>query len=149
LLPTNPSRVWVTALSGLAIKGRALDSSPNSSSSDTIKHRVLADSLQVRIEVRDESSSRSLSSQQPQKATAKTKTPNNTKTKGNSLDFLSRLIEAAEGAFLKAAAVSLLKPPPHHIQRLLAGPGANVFPVAAKAPFHHIRLLAISHGDIN
>jgi hypothetical protein len=68
----------VTALSGLAVKGRALDSSPNSSSSDTIKHRVLGDSPRVRIEVRDESSSRTSSA--TTKTTAKAKNPKNKKT---------------------------------------------------------------------
>jgi hypothetical protein len=68
----------VTALSGLAVKGRALDSSPNSSSSDTIKHRVLSDSPRVRIEVRDESSFRASSA--TTKTTAKAKNPKNKKT---------------------------------------------------------------------
>jgi hypothetical protein len=60
----------------LAVKGRALDSSPNSSSSDTIQHRVLGDSHRVRIEVRDESSFSPSSAT----ATAKTKNPKNAKT---------------------------------------------------------------------
>jgi hypothetical protein len=68
----------VTALSGLAVKGRALDSSPNSSSSDTIKHRVLSDSSRVRIEVRDESSFGASSA--TTKTTAKAKNPKNKKT---------------------------------------------------------------------
>jgi hypothetical protein len=71
----------VTALSGLAIKGRALDSSPNSSSSDTIKHRVLSSSLRVRIEVRDESLLKILVVPATAKTTAKTKNPNNKKIK--------------------------------------------------------------------
>jgi hypothetical protein len=69
----------VTALSGLAIKGRALDSSPNSSSSDTIKHRVFSDFARVRIEVRDESFFRT--SLATTKATAKN--PKNKKTGKN------------------------------------------------------------------
>jgi hypothetical protein len=79
----------------LAIKGRALDSSPNSSSSDTIKHRALGDSPRVRIEVRDESSSRASSA--TTKTTAKAKNPNNKKQE-NTLDFHSRLIEALVAA---------------------------------------------------
>src|ERR1700734_1864480 len=39
----------------MAGKGCALDSSPNSSPSDTIKHRVFSDSPRVRREVRDDS----------------------------------------------------------------------------------------------
>src|ERR1700691_2811161 len=37
----------------------------------------------------------------------------------------------------------------NHVQRQLAGPGANVFPVAAKAPFHHVGLLAIGDRNVN
>jgi hypothetical protein len=66
----------------MAIEGRALDSSPNSSSSDTIKHRVLSDSTRVRIEVRDESFFSASSA--TTKATATAKTPKN-KKKGNAL----------------------------------------------------------------
>jgi hypothetical protein len=69
----------VTALSGLAVKGRALDSSPNSSSSDTIKHRVLSDSTRVRIEVRGESFLRASSA----KTKTKAKSPKNKKTEEN------------------------------------------------------------------
>ena len=54
-----------------------------------------------------------------------------------------------KGRFPSERPISLLKPPANQIERLLAGPGANVFPVAAKAPFHHIGLLAIGHGDVN
>lgn len=43
----------------------------------------------------------------------------------------------------------LLQPAANQIERLLAGPGANVLPVAAKASFHHIGLLAIGHADVN
>ena len=62
-----PSRVRVTALSGLALRGRALDSSPNSSSSDTNRHRVDSNPQRVRIEVRDESKNTNEKQQQKQK----------------------------------------------------------------------------------
>jgi hypothetical protein len=77
----------VTAPQGLAGKGRALDSSPNSSPSDTIKHRVFSDSPRVRIEVRDESFFTTPS------LTTKAKNPKNKKQK-KTLEFQSRLIEA-------------------------------------------------------
>jgi hypothetical protein len=77
----------VTAPQGMTMKGRALDSSPNSSPSDTIKHRVLGDSPRVRIEVRDESFFRTPS------ATAKAKTSKHKKHE-KTLELRSRLIEA-------------------------------------------------------
>jgi hypothetical protein len=79
----------VTAPQGLAAKGRALDSSPNSSPSDTIMHRVFSDSPRVRIEVRDESffSIPSVTTK------AKAKNPKNKKQE-KTLEFHSRLIEA-------------------------------------------------------
>jgi hypothetical protein len=51
----NQSRIRVTALRGLAVAGRALDSSPNSSVSDPNRHRAHCGSIRVRIEARDES----------------------------------------------------------------------------------------------
>jgi hypothetical protein len=79
----------VTAPQGLAGKGRALDSSPNSSPSDTIKHRVFNDSSRVRIEVRDESFFRTTSVT----TKAKAKNPDNKKQE-KTLEFHRRLIEA-------------------------------------------------------
>ena len=32
---------------------------------------------------------------------------------------------------------------------MLAGPGANVFPVATETPLYYFRLLAITDGDVN
>lgn len=55
LLQGTPSRVRVTALSGLALRGRALDSSPTSFHRDPNRHRAHTGPQRVRIEIRDES----------------------------------------------------------------------------------------------
>jgi hypothetical protein len=59
----------VTAISALALRSRLSDSSPNSSPSDTNRHRVKKHPLKVRIEARDESSRERVAN-----ATTKTRT---------------------------------------------------------------------------
>jgi hypothetical protein len=69
------SRIRVTAMSARALRSRPSDSSPNSSPSDTNRHRVKLHPIKVRIEARDESSRERIA-----KATTKTKTLNKEKT---------------------------------------------------------------------
>jgi hypothetical protein len=69
----NQSRVRVTAFGGWAVKGRALDSSPDSSLSGPIRHRANSGSQRVRIEARDESAQHERKANA--KTTAKAKTP--------------------------------------------------------------------------
>src|SRR5271165_1792348 len=37
--------------------------------------------------------------------------------------------------------------PPHHVERLLAGPAPDAFAVPGKAPLQHFLLVAISNGN--
>jgi hypothetical protein len=79
MVKQEQSRVRVTAFGGLAITGRALDSSPNSSPSGPIRHRAPIGSHRVRIEARDEPQETTPTAKA--KAKAKTLMKEKTKTK--------------------------------------------------------------------
>ncbi len=63
--------------------------------------------------------------------------------------FTQRNQPSAFGGLFWVPENALHKPAADQIERLLAGPGANVFPVPAETAFHYFGLLAIGNGDVN